>query len=65
MTKDKQTPNLLADIKVRMDAIRDHLGPEGLAVLERIEQTITEYQLTDEDLAALEAKLAGLSQKLH
>lgn len=63
MTKSRQTTTSRADIKARMQAIRDELGPEGRAVLDRLEQTIVDFDLTDEDLASLEARLTSLTKR--
>lgn len=63
MTKPRQTSTSRADIKARMQAIRDELGPEGRAVLDRIEQTIADFDLNDEELASMEARLTELAKR--
>lgn len=63
MTQSRQTNTPRADIKARMQAIRDELGPEGRAVLDRLEKTIVDFDLTDEELASLEARLTSLARQ--
>ncbi|MCK0538578.1 hypothetical protein [Alcanivorax quisquiliarum] len=65
MTKPGPTNPSRAAIKARMQAIRDELGPEGRAVLDRIEKTIVDFDLTDEELASLEARLTSLAKRPH
>ncbi|MCK0538887.1 hypothetical protein [Alcanivorax quisquiliarum] len=65
MTKSKLTSLSDADRKARMQAIRDELGPKGHAVLDRLERTIADYNMTDEELASFEARLTSLTKRPH